>query len=314
MSILVSTTSNENSSQANTVVEPVAGSTTETTAKLRVKSYNVPLTPLMTIRPSKPWSPLNLRNLWAYRELLSFLIWRDIKVRYKQTTLGALWAIIQPLSMMFVFTIFFSKLIRIPTDGIPSGLFYFAGLSLWTFFSNAVMNGANSLLGNTNLITKVYFPKLIIPSAAVLAAVVDFAIASVLLMALLLYYGYGRTWEVLLLLPISLLTTILALGMGILFSALNARYRDVRYVLPFLLQIWMFITPIIYPASVVPKEWRWLLALNPLTGIVEAYRGALFDQRIHWQGLAYATLFTFMVLSFAAYIFRRMEKSFAEVI
>jgi lipopolysaccharide transport system permease protein len=308
----MSSTSYENSSEPGAVVEPV--STTETPPHSRVRSYNLPVTPVITIGPSKPWSPLNLRKLWAYRELLYFLIWRDIKVRYKQTTLGAMWAIIQPLSMMIIFTIFFSNLVRIPTDGIPSGLFYYAGLSLWMFFSNAVMNGSNSLLGNTNLITKVYFPKLIIPSAAVLAAVVDFAIASILLVALLIYYGYGETWEVLLLVPISLLTTVLALGMGILFSALNAKYRDVRYVLPFLLQIWFFITPIIYPASVVPKSYRWLLALNPLTGIIEGYRAALFGQRIHWQSLAYATLFTAILLSFSAYIFRRMEKRFAEVL
>ena len=189
----MSSTSNENSSAADTLVEPVSVPTTEAPAKSRVRSYNLPLTPVITIKPSKPWSPLNLRTLWAYRELLYFLIWRDIKVRYKQTALGALWAIIQPLIMMIIFTIFFSKLVRIPTDGIPSGLFYYAGLSLWMFFSNAVMVGASSLLGNTNLITKVYFPKLIIPSAAVFAAVVDFAIASVLLVALLIYYGYGRT-------------------------------------------------------------------------------------------------------------------------
>jgi len=310
----MSSTSNEISSAADTLVEPVSVPTPQTTATSRAKSYNVPLTPVITIKPTRPWSPLNLRTLWSYRELLYFLIWRDIKVRYKQTTLGAMWAVIQPLSMMIIFTIFFSRLARIPTDGIPSGLFYYSGLSLWMFFSNAVIVSANSLLGNTSLITKVYFPKLIIPSAAVFAAVVDFAIASLLLVAMLIYYGYGRTLEVLLLLPISLLVTTLALGMGILFSALNAKYRDVRYGLPFLLQVWFFITPIIYPASVVPKPWRWLLALNPLTGIVEAYRASLFAQRIHWQSLAYSLLFTSMLLSFSAYIFRRMEKSFAEVI
>lgn len=310
----MSSTSYENSSGPDNVVEPVSVGTTEAAGKSRVKSYNLPLTPVITIKPSKPWSPLNLRNLWAYRELLYFLIWRDIKVRYKQTVIGALWAIIQPLSMMIIFTIFFSKLIRVPTDGIPSGLFFYAGMSLWTFFSNSVLNGAGSLLGNTNLITKVHFPKLIIPSAAVFAGVVDFAIASLLLIALLIFYGYGKTWEVLLLIPVSILVTILALGIGILFSALNTKYRDVRYLLPFLLQVWMFISPIIYPASVVPKPYRWLLALNPLTGIVEGYRATLFGQRLHWQSLAYSLLFTVMLLSFSAYIFRRMEKSFAEVI
>lgn len=310
----MTSTSYEDSSEPETVVDPVPMAIAKAPAESRVKAYNLPLAPVITIGHSKPWSPLNLRKLWDYRELLYFLIWRDIKVRYKQTTLGALWAIIQPLTMMVIFTIFFSKLIRVPTDGIPSGLFYFAGMALWMFFSNAVMNGANSLLGNTNLITKVYFPKLIIPTAAVLAAVVDFAIASLLLIGLLIYYGYGESWEVLLILPISLLTTAMALGIGILFAALNAKYRDVRYVLPFLIQIWMFITPIIYPASVVPKNYRWLLALNPFTGIVEGYRAALFGQRIHWQSLAYATLFTLMLLSVSAYVFRRMEKMFAELL
>lgn len=310
----MSSTSYENSSEPGDVAQSVSGPTGQPPEKSRVKSYNVPLTPVFTIKPSQRWSPLNLRNLWNYRELLYFLIWRDIKVRYKQTALGAMWAVIQPLIMMIIFTIFFSQIARIPTDGIPSGLFYYAGLSLWMFFSNAVTNGASSLLGNTNLITKVYFPKLIIPTAAVFAGVVDFAIASVLLVAMLIFYGYGKTWEVLLLLPVSLLVTTLALGMGILFAALNAKYRDVRYVLPFLLQVWMFISPIIYPASIVPKDYRWLLALNPLTGIVEGYRGALFGQRIHWQSLSYSLLFTLMLLSFAAYIFRRMEKRFAEVL
>lgn len=307
-------TSFEDSSEADTVGEAVSVPTPETPATPRVTSYNLPLKPVITIGHSRPWSPLNLRNVWTYRELLYFLIWRDIKVRYKQTALGALWAIIQPLSMMIIFTIFFSKLARIPTDGIPSGLFYYSGLSLWMFFSNAVMSGSNSLLGNTNLITKVYFPKLIIPSAAVCAAVVDFAIASVLLVVLIIFYGFGETWEVLLLLPISLVVTLLALAIGILFSALNAKYRDVRYVLPFLLQVWMFISPIIYPASVVPKDWRWLLALNPLTGLIEAYRASLFGQRIHWQSVCYSILFTAVLLCLAAFIFRRMEKSFAEVI
>ena len=310
----MSSTSYEESPGSGSAVEPAATEQTAARKKSRNSSYNVPPNPLFTIKPSKPWSPLNLRNLWAYRELLYFLIWRDIKVRYKQTSIGVLWAIIQPLSMMIIFTIFFSKLVRIPTDGIPSGPFYYAGLSIWMFFTNAVTNGANSLLGNTNLITKVYFPKLIIPTAAVFASVVDFAIASLLLVALLLFHGYGKSWEILLLLPISMLVTTLALGMGILFSALNAKYRDVRYLLPFLLQVWMFISPIIYPASVVPKQWRWLLALNPMTGIVESYRAVLFDQRIRLQSLTYSLLFSLILLSVAAFVFRRMEKTFAETL
>jgi homopolymeric O-antigen transport system permease protein len=280
----------------------------------RATTYNLPLKPVITIRPSKPWAPLKLRSLWAYRELLYFLIWRDIKVRYKQTLLGATWAVIQPLTMMLIFTYFFGMLARLPTEGVPSGLFYYAGLSLWTFFSNAALSGANSLIGNTNLITKVYFPRLIIPSAAVLAGLLDLVITSVLIFPLLLYYGFGLHWRLLLLLPISGLITMLALAMGILFSALNTKYRDVRYALPFLLQVWMFLSPIIYPASLVPREYRWLFSLNPLAGIVGGYRATLFGQPIHWGALAYSILFTIIMLSVAAYTFRRMEKSFAEVL
>ena len=307
----MSSTSYESSTDSTSGAEPAS---VEAQPQFRTTTYRLPLKPVITIKASRPWSPLNLRSLWVYRELLYFLIWRDLKVRYKQTFLGATWAIIQPLIMMLIFTFFFSKLARIPTEGIPSGLFYYAGLSLWMFFSNAVMNGANSLIGNTNLITKVYFPRLIIPSAAVLAGLLDFAISSLLLVPLLFYYGFGVTWRLLLLLPISVVITTLALAMGVLFSALNTKYRDVRYALPFLLQIWMFISPIIYAASLVPREWRWLFSLNPLTGIVGSYRASLFGQQIHWGALAYAMVFTVMFLSVSAYTFRRMEKSFAEVI
>src|SRR3989442_2810686 len=307
----MSSTSYESSAETSTGEEQASG---DAQRQPRAATYRLPAKPIITIKATKPWAPLNLRSLWAYRELLYFLIWRDLKVRYKQTFLGAMWAIIQPLIMMLIFAFFFSKLARIPTEGIPSGLFYYAGLSLWMFFANSVMNGANSLIGNTNLITKIYFPRLIIPSAAVLAGLLDLVIASLLLVPLLFYYGFGVTWRFLLLLPISILLTTLALAMGVLFSALNTKYRDVRYALPFLLQIWMFVSPIIYAASLVPREWRWLFSLNPLTGIVGSYRASLFGQQIHWGALAYAMVFTLMFLSVSAYTFRRMEKSFAEVI
>jgi lipopolysaccharide transport system permease protein len=241
-------------------------------------------------------------------------MWRDTKVRYKQTLLGAAWAVIQPLAMMIVFTFFFSKLARISTEGIPAEIFYFTGLSAWIFFSNAATNAANSLLGNTNLITKVYFPKLIIPSAAVGAGLVDLGIASALLIGLLIYYGFVATWSLLLLVPLSILLTLFALGVGILFSALNTKYRDVRYALPFILQLWMFISPIIYPSSLVPHEWRWFLVLNPMTGIIEGYRAALFGRPLQWWALGYSFVFAVILLLVSAYLFRRMEKSFAEVI
>ena len=241
-------------------------------------------------------------------------MWRDIKVRYKQTLLGALWAILQPLVMMIIFAFFFGKLARMPTQGIPGPLFYYAGISLWTFFSNSVMNGANSLFGNINLITKIYFPRLLIPSAAVGAGVVDWAIAWLLFIPLLAYYGIGLTWKIILILPLSILVTALALGTGILFSALNVKYRDIRYVLPFLLQAWMFTSPIIYDSSIVPPEWRRIFLLNPMSGIVNTYRAALFGQWINWWAIGSAAVFTFVLLAASAYAFRRMEKSFAELI
>ena len=283
-------------------------------AASRDLSYDLPEKPVLTIEARKSWVPLNLRDLWACRELLYFLMWRDIKVRYKQTVLGAAWAVIQPLVTMIIFTYFFGKLAKVPTDGVPYPIFFYTGLLLWTFFSNGVTSGANSLIGNSNLITKVYFPRLIIPSAAVGAGLLDFAIASVLLICLLVYYNFPVTWGYLMLLPLIALTTLLALGVGIWFSALNVKYRDVRYALPFLIQIWLFVSPIIYPSSLVPEEWRWAMALNPLTGVVEAFRASLFGRPFPWVTLAYSCAFTLVMLAYASYAFRRMERNFAELI
>jgi len=276
--------------------------------------HDLPEIPVVTIEAQSWWVPLNFRDLWACRELLYFLMWRDIKVRYKQTLLGAAWAVIQPLTTMIIFTYFFGKLARVPTEGVPYPIFFYTGLLLWTFFSNAVGSGANSLIGNSNLITKVYFPRLIIPTAAVGAGLLDFAIASVLLIGLLVYYSFPVTLGYLMLLPLIAITTLLALGVSIWFSALNVRYRDVRYALPFLIQIWVFVSPIIYPASLVPEEWRWVLILNPVTGIVESFRAALFGRPFPWGSLAYSCAFTVVMLTYASYTFRRMERSFAELI
>ena len=276
--------------------------------------YELPDKPLVTIEVGKAWLPLNLRDLWACRELLYFLMWRDIKVRYKQTLLGAAWAVIQPLTTMIIFTYFFGKLAKVPTEGVPYPIFFYTGLLLWTFFSNGVNSAANSLIGNSNLITKVYFPRLIIPSAAVGAGLLDFAIASVLLIGLLVYYDFPVTVEYLMLLPLVALTTLLALGVGIWFSALNVKYRDVRYALPFLIQIWLFVSPIIYPSSLVPDEWRWIMWLNPVTGIVEAFRASLFGRPFLWPALGYSAVFSLVMLTYASYAFRRMERHFAELI
>jgi lipopolysaccharide transport system permease protein len=280
----------------------------------RELSYDLPEKPVVTIEARKSWVPLNLRDLWAYRELLYFLMWRDIKVRYKQTALGAAWAVIQPLVTMIIFTYFFGKLAKLPTEGVPYPIFVYAALLLWTFFSNGVTSGANSLIGNSNLITKVYFPRLIIPSAAVGAGLLDFGIAAVLLVGMLVYYGFSVTWAYLMILPLIVVTTLFALGVGIWFSALNVRYRDVRYALPFLIQVWFFLTPIIYPSSLVPEEWRWLLALNPLTGIVESFRASLFGRQLPWLALAYSGGVAVIMLVYSSYTFRRMERSFAEFI
>lgn len=274
---------------------------------------------VIRIRPSGRWTPLNLRDLWAYRELLYFLTWRDLKVRYRQTLLGVAWALIQPLAAMLLFTLFFGRLAGIPSDGIPYPIFVYAGLLPWMFFSNAVTNSGNSLVGSANLISKVWFPRLLIPASAVCAALVDFAISFALLIGLMGWYiwcGEAQPpgWNLLLLPVLVLLTGLLALGVGLWLSALNVKYRDIRHALPFLIQLWMFATPIVYPASLVPERWRWVLAINPLAGIIEAYRAALFELPIDWLSLGVSSLVTLGLLVAAAYVFRSMEKSFADIV
>ena len=226
----------------------------------------LPDEPLFSITPQRGWVDLNLRELWAYRELLYFLTWRDIKVRYKQTVLGVAWAVLQPVVSMLIFTLFFGKLAHMPSDGIPYPIFAYAGLLPWTFVSNAVSGAGDSLVGSAALVTKVYFPRLVIPCAAVCAALVDFAIAAVVLFTMMIWYSVTIHWQMLMLAPLAAIAALLAAAVGMWMSALNVKYRDVRYALPFMIQMWMFATPIIYPASIVPKQWRWLLNLNPLTG------------------------------------------------
>jgi lipopolysaccharide transport system permease protein len=279
-----------------------------------IPAYALPEYPLVTICPSKKWVALNLRDLWAYREVLYFLMWRDIKVRYKQTLFGVAWAIIQPLFTMLIFSLFFGRLAGIPSDGIPYPLFAYSGLVPWMFFANAVSNGGNSLVGSPNLITKVYFPRMIIPCAAVGAGLMDFAIAFVFLLILMVPYGVVVTWNLLMVPVLIILTTLLALGLGMWLAALNVQYRDVRYALPFLIQLGMFATPIIYPASLVPAQWHWVLALNPLAGLVEGYRTALFGQEWHWMVFSISSSVTLVSLVVFAYTFRRMEKNFADVV
>lgn len=272
-----------------------------------------PELPLVIIRPTG-WARFDLKDLWAYRELLFFLTLRDVKVRYKQTLLGIAWAVLQPVFAMIVFTLFFGKLAGVPSDGIPYPLFAYAGLLPWTFFSNAVTNSGNSLVGNANLITKVYFPRVIIPGAAVAAGLVDLAIAFVILIALMIYYNVAITWAIAMLPALILLTTLLALSVGLWTSALNVKYRDIRHALPFMMQLWMFASPIIYPTSLIPGKWRWVMAINPLTGIIDGYRAALFGRQFDWAALAIASVVTVAFLLYSVYSFRRMEKKFADII
>jgi len=270
--------------------------------------------PLVRIRPAASWVPLNFKQVWAYRELLYFLMWRDVKVRYKQTVLGAAWAIIQPLFTMLIFTLFFGRLAGVPSDNVPYPVFVYAGLLIWTFFSNALANSGNSLVGNQNLLTKVFFPRIIIPGATVGAGLVDLAIGFLVLIGLMIYYSVPLTWGVLLVPVIIAFVTLLALGVGMWVSALNVKYRDVRFALPFVIQLWMFLSPIIYPSTFVPEKWRWLLTLNPLTGLIDAFRASLFAQRFNWFALSISIAITLAILVYAAYVFRRMERSFADII
>jgi len=232
-------------------------------------------TPWLEIRPTSGWFSLDLRELWAYRELAYFLAWREIKVRYKQTAIGVAWVVLQPLAMMLVFTVFFGKLGNMPSDGIPYPLFAFAALLPWQLFSRTLTESTNSLVADQRLITRVYFPRIIIPLATTLSAIVDFAISAGLLVALMLFYGVVPGVEVIWLPAFILLMLIAALGVGFWLSALNVEYRDVQYALPFLNQFWLFVTPVVYSSSLVPERWQVVYGLNPMVGVVEGFRWAL---------------------------------------
>ncbi len=267
------------------------------------------------IEPSHGWVSLRLGELWEYRELLYFLTWRDISVRYKQTALGVAWAIIQPFFTMVIFSLFFGHLAKVPSDGVPYPIFSFAALVPWTFFANGLSQSSNSLVASANLITKVYFPRLAIPIAAVLSGVVDFALALVILMAMMWYYGMYLTAQILWLVPLLLLALVTSLGVGLALTALNVQFRDVRYAVPFLTQSWMFATPIAYSSSLLSEPWRTLYALNPMVGVVEGFRWALLgtDTAPGLMILA-SSMVALATLVGGAFYFRRMEKSFADVV
>jgi len=271
--------------------------------------------PTLRISPPSRWTSLEFRELWEYRELLYFLIWRDVKVRYKQTALGAAWAVIQPFFMMVVFSLFFGRLAKVPSDGIPYPVFTFCALLPWQLFANALTESSNSLVGNQNLITKVYFPRLVVPISAVLGGLVDFVIAFVILLGMMLYYGIVPGWAIVTLPGFILLAVMTALGVGLWLSALNVQYRDVRYTIGFLVQLWLFLTPVAYPSSIVPEKWRPLYGLNPMAGVVEGFRWALLGKSqppgsMLWVSVAVVILILFGGL----YYFRRMEQQFADIV
>lgn len=268
------------------------------------------------IRPSTGLLRLNLGDVWAYRELLYFLVWRDVKVRYKQTILGAAWAILQPLMTMLVFSVFFGRLGKMPSDGIPYPVFSFAALLPWQLFAFALAESSNSLVSSQNLITKVYFPRLIVPLAAAMAGLVDFSIALLVLLGLMWSYGIVPGVAILLLPMFVLLTVATALAVGLWMSSLNVKYRDVRYTIPFLTQLWLFATPVAYPSSIVPEKWRAILGLNPMAGVVEAFRWALLGQQASAPGaLLLVSVGAVSVLLITGLIyFRRTERDFADLV
>lgn len=271
--------------------------------------------PILNIEPSNTWVSLKLGELWQYRELLYFLIWRDIKVRYKQTALGAAWAIIQPLFSMLIFSLFFGRLAKMPSDGIPYPLFSLAALVPWTFFANGLNQSSNSLVASANLLKKVYFPRLVIPIATVLAGVVDFALSFVVLLGLMAFYGITPTINLLWMPLFLLLALVTSLAVGLWMSALNVKYRDVRYIVPFVIQVWMFSTPIVYPSSLLPASWRTIYGLNPMAGVVEGFRWALLGTNTA-PGFMIAVSATaaLLLLIGGAFYFRHMEKSFADIV
>ncbi len=270
---------------------------------------------VLQIRPHRGWVALNPGELWSHRELLYFFVWRDLKVRYKQTAFGALWAIIQPFTLMLVFTLFLGRMSGIAPEGVPYPLFAFAGLVPWTLFAQSLVGSSSSLVDASNLLQKVYFPRLLLPVAAIGSYLVDFAIALVVLGALMFFFGVLPTLTVLWIVPLTVLALATALAVGILLSAVNVRYRDVRYAVPFLVQVWLFASPVAYSADLVPSEWRAIYQLNPMAGVIEGFRWALLGQSAPpVEGVAISAVVTTIVLITGLAYFRRVERTFADVI
>ncbi len=271
--------------------------------------------PVIHIKPAKGWVTLGLRELWAYRELLYFFVWRDIKVRYKQTILGASWAIIQPFFTMIVFSIFFGRLAKVPSDGLPYPIFSYAALVPWSFFANGVSQASNTLVANSNMVKKIYFPRLAMPIASVLAGIVDFVLAFLVLLGMMLFYNVTPTINVLWLPLFLLLALTTSLGVSLWLAAMNVQFRDVRYVVPFIIQIWLFITPIAYSSTLLSEPWHTIYGINPMAGVVEGFRWALLGTATAPGAIvAVSAIVSLVILISGAFYFRRIEKTFADVV
>jgi lipopolysaccharide transport system permease protein len=271
-----------------------------------------PVEPVVVIEPRGSWLAIDLRELSHYRELLYFLAWRDVKVYYRQAVLGVTWVLLQPLLLMAIFTIFYGRLLHFDTGGVSYPLFAYAGLVLWTFFANAVTSSGNSLVGNVNLITKVYFPRMIVPAAAVLAGLVQLAISSVLLVGMMIFYGVRPTPSLIALPLVVLMMIVFTIAVGLWAAALTVRYRDIRLLLPFVVQVWLLASSVILPSSAVPERWRWLARVNPVSACIEAFRASLFGQPFDRPALLAAFLVTVTVFAGGVIVFRKMERSFAD--
>jgi lipopolysaccharide transport system permease protein len=267
------------------------------------------------IRASKRWSPVDLHEVWRYRELMVFLTWRDVAIRYKQTILGVLWIVLQPLLSSVIFTVIFGNLIHVPSDGNPYAIFALVGLLPWNFFSSALTRGGGSVLVNANLVSKVYFPRVIIPLASLLSSLVDFFIVALATCVVLLVYGVTWTPALFLLPLFTGLAFLVALGASLWLSALNVMYRDVGFLLPFIAQLWFYVTPVVYPVSIVPEQWRWLMGLNPMAGVIDGFRWALLGAtEPNWGLLLVSAGISIVVLISGAMVFRQMERRFADII
>jgi len=270
----------------------------------------------LIIKPKNKWWQLDLKEIWVFRDLFYFFTWRDVKVKYKQTVVGALWAIFQPFIIMVIFTIFFGKLAKLPSDGIPYPVFVYTGLLFWTLFSTSLAQVSNSFIQNEKIVTKIYFPRIILPISSIITNIVDFVIASSILVGMMFFYHYTPSLTGLLLIPILLLMTVFSvLGIGLLFSSLNVKYRDVRFILPFFIQLLLFITPVIYPVSIVGEKYRWILGLNPMSGVIDAARaGILGTREIDWLLLGISAISMLVYCIIGYFYFKKVERYFADVI